>query len=181
MSDPVNTPDSAKPRAGRGIKIALALSLALNLLILGLIGGAILGSGGPRGGPDGPPLRSLGLGPFALALSREDREELRGRIDHGANREEHRAIGESLRQLQTALRAEPFDRALAEQAMQTSRASAERLQANGHSALLDQIEAMDAGTRAALADRLDRALNRVGRWRPDHDRDGHRDRDHRDH
>ena len=58
----------------KGVKIALALSLALNLLVLGLVGGALLSFGLP-GDRDDPRLRTLGLGPFALALEREDRDE----------------------------------------------------------------------------------------------------------
>jgi hypothetical protein len=159
MSDPVTTPP-APPRNGRGIRIALALSLALNLLILGLVGGALLALG-PRGGDDDPRLRALGLGPFALALSREDRDGLRDRIDRDAIRGERRALGASLLQLRQALLAEPFDRAAAEAALARSRAAAEALQGHGHAALLDQIATMSAADRAALAARLETALRRM--------------------
>ncbi|NKX43704.1 periplasmic heavy metal sensor [Roseicyclus persicicus] len=157
MSDPAAAPKPA--RSGRGVRIALALSLALNLLILGLVAGAVLAVG-PRGGDD-PRLRTLGLGPFALALSREDQEAVRGRIDRDALRTERRALGASLLQLRQALLAEPFDRAAAEAALARSRAAAEALQGQGHAALLDQIGTMDAAERAALADRLERALRRL--------------------
>ena len=149
------------PRTGRGVRIALALSLALNLLILGLVGGALL-SFGPPGDRDDPRLRTLGLGPFALALEREDRDAMRGRLDGEALRADRRVIGASLAELRGALLAEPFDRDAAEAALARARGASEALQAHGHGALLDQIETMSAAERAVLADRLERALRRMG-------------------
>jgi hypothetical protein len=161
MSDPAGT---EPPRGGRGIKIALALSLALNLLIAGLVGGALLALG-PRGG-DEPRLRTLGLGPFALALDRADRAAVREGIDRSALRAERRALGAGLVQLRGALLAQPFDRAAAEAALTRARGATERLQAQGHDALLDRVETMNADERAALAGRLERALHRMaGRGR----------------
>lgn len=153
------------PRTRRWVKIALAVSLALNLAVIGMIAGAFLGTGamGERGGSQ-QALRALGLGPFARALSRQDRMELRGRIlSSGVElREERRAIGRSLRAVEAALRAEPFDRAAVEEAFTRSRGLVVSLQEMGHAALLDQIETMDAAERAALADGLARAMRRVG-------------------
>lgn len=151
-----------KRRAGRGVKIALGLSLAVNLLILGLVAGAILAMGPGRSRDDDPRLRSLGLGPFAIALSREDRAAVGGRIDRDALRQDRRALGLGLVQLRAALLAEPFDRAAAEAALSQSRSAAASLQAEGHRALLDQIDTMSAADRAELADRLGRALRRMG-------------------
>ncbi len=149
-------------RTGRAVKIALALSLALNLAIVGVIGGAVIGRDRHDGGP--PALRTLGLGPFVVALSRDDRAALRDRIEaQGAPlREERRAIGGALRAVQAALLTDPFDRAAAEAALARSRASAGSLQEAGHTALLDQIEGMDAEARAALAERLNRVMRRLG-------------------
>lgn len=146
-----------KRRSGRGLRIALAVSVALNLLVLGLIGGAVMGAGGRE---DGPGLRALGLGPFVLGLEREDRQRLRARLDDESLRAERRALGQSLQAVQGALRMEPFDRALAQAALGQARAATGALQAAGHGALLDQLEAMDATSRAALADRLERVLRR---------------------
>ena len=70
--------EQSKPR--RGLKIALALSLAVNLAIVGLVVGAMIGFG-PMGDRDDPRLRALGLGPFAMALSREDRAGFAARMD----------------------------------------------------------------------------------------------------
>ncbi|WP_439137936.1 periplasmic heavy metal sensor [Roseicyclus sp.] len=155
---------TARP-AGRGLKIALALSLAVNLAVVGLIAGAAIGFG-PNGDRDDPRLRALGLGPFAMALSREDRAGFATRIDRAALRAERRALGEGLSALGQALRAEPFDRAAAGAALARMRDATETLQSISHDALLDQIAQMPATERAALADRFARALRRMG---------GHRD------
>ncbi|PWK60675.1 periplasmic heavy metal sensor [Roseicyclus mahoneyensis] len=161
MSDP--TEGQGRPRTpGRGVKIALGLSLAVNLLILGLVGGALLAVGPGRSGGDDPRLRTLGLGPFAIALSREDRAAVTDRIDRDALRAERRALGRSLVQLRDAIVAEPFDRAAAEAALEGSRSAAAGLQGLGHAALLDQVETMSAAERADLAGRLSRALRRMG-------------------
>lgn len=152
------TPEPA--RGGRGLRIALAVSVALNLAVLGLVAGAMIG-GGPRGGgPDGQ-LRALGLGPFAMAFSREDRAELARGIDRAALRAERRALGDSLATLRQSLLADPFDRAAAEAALGRSRGAAEALQAIGHGAIVERIAQMDAAERAALAGRLERALRRA--------------------
>lgn len=149
--------------AGRGVKIALAVSLALNLLVVGLVSGALLGR--PGGGPDVPPaLRTLGLGPFAVALGRDGRDGVRDRLapqQEGLARE-RREIGGSLLALRRALLAEPFDRAAAEAALARSRRAGEALQARGHGAFLDTVAAMSQAERADLAARLDRAMRRMG-------------------
>ena len=164
MSDPNETgqtsPVAPGSGAGRGIKIALALSLAANLLVIGLVAGALL-SIGRRGDRDDSRLRTLGLGPFALALSREDRDGVRRRIDVEAAGVDRRAIGASLLQLREALLSDPFDRAAAEAALERAREAAESLQGVGHAALLDQIETMSPAERAELAERLERALRRM--------------------
>jgi uncharacterized membrane protein len=165
MSEPVPpvppVPPEPPRRSGRGVKIALAVSLALNLAVAGLVGGAILGRSGPG---EAPAIRALGLGPFALALPRERRDEVRGRIeaDMPRLRAERSEIGRSLREVQRALLAEPFDRAAAAQALARSREATLALQSAGHAALLDTLEAMSAEERAALAQGLGRALRRMG-------------------
>lgn len=162
MSDP-ETPmpptPPAPPGAGRGLKVALAASLAVNLLILGLVAGAILGRDGPD---DVPGLRTLGLGPFALALDRDARAGVRDRLAADATplRGDRRALGRSLVALQTALRADPFDRDLAEDALSRVRQSSEALQARGHGALLDELETLPLAERIAIADRLVRIVRR---------------------
>lgn len=160
MSEQPETAPAA-PRVGRGLKIALALSLAVNLAVAGLVIGAVIGFG-PTGDRDDPRLRALGLGPFAMALSREDRAGFSERLDRGALRQERRALGEGLTALGQALRSEPFDRAAAAAALARLRVATTGLQTVSHDALLDQIAQMPAAERAALADRFARALRRMG-------------------
>ncbi|MDG3040616.1 periplasmic heavy metal sensor [Roseicyclus marinus] len=161
MSDP-NTQQTGPRRSGRGLKIALGLSLGLNLLIVGLVVGALL-SIGPGRGPDGDPrLRSLGLGPFAIALPREDRQAVTDRIDRDALRADRREMGQALADLRAALLSQPFDRAAAEAALSRSRDAAHAAQGQGHRALLDHIETLTPSQRAELVERLGRALRRMG-------------------
>jgi uncharacterized membrane protein len=152
------------------MKIALSLSLAVNLLIVGLVVGALFAVGPGRSREDDPHLRTLGLGPFAIAMSREDRAAVTGRIDREALRSERRALGGSLLQLRNALLADPFDRAAAEAALSRSRAATEAMQGHAHAALLDQVATMSLTERTELAERLGRALRRMG----GRDRDGDR-------
>lgn len=160
MADPTQTP---RPKAGRGVKIALGLSLAVNLLILGAVGGAMLG-----GRPDGPirdrfdAVRSLGLGPMGLALDREDRDEITARVgrDREAMRAERQALLAVTLQFVEAVEADPFDRTAAAAALEAQRGHVLGLQERGHGALLDQLEAMPLSAREGFAERLRRALSR---------------------
>ena len=157
------TPDTPPRRSGRGIKIALAVSLALNLLVAGLVGGAILGRPAPG---EAPAIRTLGLGPFALALPREARDEVRDRIeaDMADLRRNRAEIGRSLMAVRRALLSDPFDREAASRALAGSRDAAIALQAQGHGALLDTLEGMSPGERAVVAERMGRTLRRLARW-----------------
>ncbi len=163
MSDENTKPPVPKTKSGRGLKIALALSLGLNVAIIGLVAGAIIGRSSPGGATDAISLRALGLGPFIFSLDREDRTALRNRLEdmRPAIVGEGRDLGMAYRALQSALRADPFDRVAAEDALERTRHHVIGLQEGGHRALLDQIETMDLQERAALADRLDRPLRRV--------------------
>jgi hypothetical protein len=134
-----------------------------------LSAGAVLAAPIPD---DAPAIRTLGLGPFALALPREARDDMRGRIesDHGRLRRDRAEVGRSLLAVQRALLAEPFDREAAARALGRSREAAWRLQAQGHGALLDTLEEMSLDERVACRRPAGRALRRLaGR-----DRDGDR-------
>ncbi|MBF9031763.1 periplasmic heavy metal sensor [Rhodobacterales bacterium HKCCE3408] len=171
------TEQSTPSRSGLGLRIALVLSLAMNLLIVGLIVGVVFGMGRMhRIGPDGPPaLRSMGLGPVSLALTRDEREELRGRIEDRRPTlgQDSRDFGRAILEFTAALRAEEFDRAAAGAALAAQRENGQALQAQGHEILLDQLQAMTPEARAAVADRIERSLRRV----LDRGRMGHPDGD----
>ena len=159
MSD--QTPATPTRKTGRGVKIALAVSLALNLLVVGLVGGAVLGRRDDPGAA--PAIRTLGLGPFTLALSGEGRDDVRRRIEAGLPEisRDRMQIGGSLRAVQRALLADPFDRDAAAAALARSREAAAALQAYGHGALLDTLDAMSPAERAEVAERLGRAMRRI--------------------
>ncbi len=156
--------EAGKPQGGtgRGVKIVLAISLAMNLAVVGVVGGAVLGR--DRNNAHSPALRSLGLGPFAMALDRGDRDDLRGRIggDGASLHDDRRAIGRALRDVQAALLADPFDRSSAAAALARSRGLVVALQEAGHIALLDLVEEMSAEDRADLAERLNHVMRRSG-------------------
>lgn len=155
--------DAPPPRrkTGWGLKLALVISVALNLMVAGIVAGAILSRSGPD---DVPGLRTLGLGPFALALEREGREAVRGQLGREARGlpDDRRAVAEGLRQIQAALEAEEFDRDAAELALARTRAAAGAIQARGHGALLDYLETVPHEERLRMADRLGRAIRRGG-------------------
>ncbi len=147
------------PRPTRGLKIALALSVALNLLVAGVLAGAAL-----RGGPD----RELGFGPFAAALTEDDRaalkREFRARMPD--LREMRRGHRQAMAGVLAALRADPFDPAALEVAMDAAAARmGDRLRI-GQDLLADHLGAMSPADRAAFADRLEAAA-RGRRDRPE--------------
>lgn len=143
----------------RGLRIALAVSVALNLAVLGVVGGAWLTHGGPRGG-SGP--RDLGFGPFNEALTPQDRADLRYRFiqKRPGYVTERRAMRGDLQTIVTALRADPFDPAALDAAMQ---AQADRLEsriATGQTLLRDFLVDLTPEARRAFADRLEANLTR---------------------
>lgn len=155
---------AGKP-AGKGLRIALAVSVALNLLIVGVVAGAMLREGGPRGRMMG----ELDFGPFAEALTGEDRAALRRAFVERAPdmRDMRRQMRADFQGLLAALRAEPFDAAALRAAMagQAER-MAERLQL-GQELMVERLEAMSPEARAQFADRLEERLRHGPRGGPD--------------
>ncbi len=96
--------DTPPPTARRGwLRVALIVSLMLNVLIVGAVAGVALRE---RAAP-----RDVGLGPFAGALSKEDRRAIGAavRAERPKLRETMRAEREDRAALLAVLRAEPFD------------------------------------------------------------------------
>lgn len=157
---------------GRWLKLALGLSLAVNLAVAGLVGGAVL-----RGGPlRDQMVRDVGFGPYAEALSPEDRQALRRAFL--ARQPDLRDLRQSMRQdmqaVVQALRAQPFDAAALESALV---AQASRLQSQvqlGQSLLLERLSSMPEADRLAFAHRLE-SMTRRGP--PDGGRQGDGGRD----
>ncbi len=125
------------------MKIALALSVALNLLVAGVLAGAAL-----RGGPP----RELGFGPFAAALTEDDRaalkREFRARMPD--LREMRRGQRAAMAGVLAALRADPFDPAALAAAMDGAAARmGDRLQI-GQDLLIGHLSAMPPPTAPPL-------------------------------
>lgn len=148
----------AKPaKAGRGLRIALAVSVALNLAVVGMVAGAVL-----RDGPRGPgQVRDLDFGPFGEALSMADRAAMRDRFfekvtDFRGMRAEMQADGA---ELVAALKAEPLDMARLSDAMdRQSQRMFSRIEL-GKTLILERIAEMSVEDRYAFADRLKRAFD----------------------
>lgn len=162
MSDQgTGTSPSTSPlpaRAGRALRIALAISVALNLAIAGLVGGAIWRF---RSNPP-PAVRELGFGPFTEALTPDQRAELRrGFVDRSAGfRSMRRAVREDTTRMLTILRTDPFDAdAFSAQLSQINTRFATRM-SGAETALRSLVLSMQPDERLAFAARLEDALRR---------------------
>jgi uncharacterized membrane protein len=152
----MGAPENAAARPGRGLKIALALSLGLNLLIAGVVIGTLIGGAGRPPGE----VRDLGFGPFAEALSPEDRAALRQAFLAEAPdlRGMRRAMRSDMAGLLAALRADPFDPAALRAALDAQDARAQGRLDLGKRLLADRLIALTPAERAAFADRLQAAM-----------------------
>lgn len=143
-------------------KIIFALSLSLNLLVLGLVGGAVLGHARDR--DEAPALSSelRSFGPYARALSREDRAVLGEAMkSHSAWLRENRlAVRGGFKEVLAALRARPYDPDAAAAVLQTQQARVRGQNELIGDLFLDRINTMSLQERAAFADRLEKALRR---------------------
>lgn len=157
--------DNAKS-GNRGMRLLLAASLGVNLLVAGIFAGAHF-SGKPERSGAQRDHRSLPLGPYGRAFSKEDRAELRkafgGRKDWFAkSRSQMRAFGQ---EMVTAMRAEPFDAGAVEDILNRQGALQTQFQTEGRTLLVDRITAMTADQRAAFAEKLEKGLKRGKRDR----------------
>lgn len=146
--------NETKVGSGRWMRLILVASLALNLLVVGAVGGVLIMSGGKH--PHHAPGFDRAGGPMTRALSHEDRREI-GRQMRAAYRDGRpgrTAQREALDGLITALRADPFERAVVQSRMSEMRnLMRDRLEL-GETLLLDRLEAMSPQERAEYADRL---------------------------
>lgn len=147
------------PASSRGLRLALAISVALNLAVAGVVGGAMLRADGPRS--DAMP-RDLGFGFFGEALTPENRTDLRQRLraESPGFLRERRAMADDLRAIVTALRADPFDAAALDQAMQAQVARLRTRLDFGQDLLLDFLTDLSPTERQAIADRLEASAER---------------------
>jgi uncharacterized membrane protein len=134
----------------RKLSIALAVSVALNLFALGFLAARGFHGHGDHGPHAREELRKRhgrarhGFGPYAAELSEARRTAMRS----------HRqAIGDAQHAVTEALRAEPFDRAALQAALQTLRARQAAAGEAAHGALVELAAKLDAPGRRALAER----------------------------
>lgn len=162
MTDPTTSP-VVRAGAGRWTKSLLAVSLGLNLLIVGLAVGSMLRDGPPRGG------RDFGLGPLSEALSRDDRKALRDAFleRHPDIRADRRDIRAQFDLLLSALRADPFDPAALDTALQAVARRNADLLVTGRELVAARLKAMTSDDRTAFADRLERGIRKLGRMSKD--------------
>jgi len=136
----------------------------VNVLVIGAVAGAALRYRAAP--PDG------GLGPFAGALSSEDRRAIGAviRADRPNLRDAMRTERADRAEILAILRAEPFDAAafgaVTDRITERSRAWIDL----GNRLIVDRVAAMSVAERAAFADRLAQKLRRP------HDRDRDKDR-----
>lgn len=157
MAEP-ETPKATVPAptvpGGRWKTWALVLSLGVNLFVAA----AVLGAGLRHHRE----VRDVGFGPFTNALTREDRMALRDAFmaaapDVGMRR---RTAAEDAAQLAAALRADPWDAAAVEALPLRQGARAEERFALGRRLFLERLGQMTPEARGALADRIERMLDR---------------------
>ncbi len=148
--------DRKPPRVRPWLRIVLGASLALNLAVAGLGLGAAIRFGGPDRAARPP----LPLGAVLYReLPREDRRALRDdRLGTRPERTERRRAEAA--QLDSALRAVPFDPAPIEAFLEAQSRQRNELEQALRSAWLTRVAEMSDSARAAYADRLAEAMER---------------------
>jgi uncharacterized membrane protein len=156
------SPSAAKPKNGKGLRIALAVSVALNLAVAGIVAGALL-----RDGPRGRYIRELDFGPYSEAFSPIDRAAMRDAfLSRDVNmrdmRDQMRSEGAALVAL---LRAETLDLTKLTALMQAQQGRLLDRINLGRELVAERIAAMSAQERRNFADRLERAFQHPMRGR----------------
>lgn len=166
MSELKDNANSSAPKRRRWVMPVLFVSLALNLLVVGaLVGRAV--------SPDAPhkkdriagPLRSVIGEPFLRALDKEDRRTLLKELRQETPRilESRKTLRTRFQAFLTAVRAEPFDRAVVEELFTQQTEAAQERQALGQTLLLNRLTEMTAEERNTYADRLEDGLKHLKR------------------
>lgn len=156
MDEVTQRPQTRTPRP---MKIVLGLSLALNLAIAGLVLGAVVlhktPNDGDRLGPSERINALRSLGPLAGTLSRDERRSLMDQMGgRAAMTEARRGIAAGHREVEAALRSDPFLPEAMIAALSIQRGYLAELQNSGHRALVDLIADMPPERRIELADDL---------------------------
>jgi uncharacterized membrane protein len=160
-NDTTETAGEPKPtppaRNSRSLRIAFGVSLAFNVLIVGMIAGGIA-SGRHMNRPGA---FNADLGPFARAMSIEDRRGLAGELRERP--EIGRAGAQDMKRIRSAfleaLIAEPFDPAALDRIFADERQRGVQAMQIGQDLLSRRIAAMSLEQRQNFARRLSRQWN----------------------
>jgi len=151
------------------LRWVLAASLGLNLLFVGaFVGAAYRQAGGPGAYGGGQMARGYAT-PYVQALPRETRRALHQTLrngDQAGARLSKNARRELYAQMVAALRATPFDPAVATDVLSAQRDAVLGVQSAAQSVWLKEVTDMTPDERAAYADKLEKILKR-GPRRPD--------------
>ncbi|ETX28379.1 periplasmic heavy metal sensor [Roseivivax isoporae] len=162
--------ETAQPRRGRWMRIALVLSLAANLVVGGIVAGTFLREGPHRGGARGPDHGFV----YYRAFTEEERRALRQAIRQDMGRDadapqdraaRRAAFLDGYRETAAALRADPFDPAALDRALGQQNERATERRARGQEVLVEFLAAMAPEDRAAYAERLSREIARLAERR----------------
>lgn len=149
----------------RLLRVLLVLSVALNLAVIGVVAGAVM-----RDPPRQDPSRGPAFGPYDRALTEEDRKALREafRREVPQFREEWRQMQDDMAELQTALRADPYDPAHVAEVFARQHVRGAQMMALGQKLLAERLAAMTPEERAAYANRLEQRMDDRRDRRPPH-------------
>lgn len=147
---------AATARGGKWVTWALVLSVGINLFVAAVLGAGL------RHHREG---RDVRFGPFTAALSREDRAALREAFLAAAPdaRDHRREMADDMARLAAALRAEPWDPAVAAGVLERQGARAAERFALGRRLFLERLGRMTPEARAALAGRIEQMMARGGK------------------
>jgi uncharacterized membrane protein len=153
----------------RLLAILATVSVAINLLIAGMfVGFRFHDDGPPQGGPPGARGPDAnGLPNFLMRAPEPMRPFLRDRVTHSRDElnADVQAVRGARREAFEVLRAQPFDRGRAAEALERLRETSEKQQEHLHDILLDAYEAAPPDVRRMGEERL--FLFRRGRGGPD--------------
>ena len=147
----------------RWIRVSLFVSVALNLLVVGMVVGAAVRNDGRHGRPaELGAGADAGLGPYAQALTRPQRQALGDAFAKQAPRlrENTTALRAQIAEMLTLLRATDFDPAAFAASMDSAQARLSERQNLALGAVVDQVGQMSAQERTEFADRLERSFKR---------------------
>lgn len=150
------------PRASRRLRWALAVSVALNLAVAGAVAGAYL-----QHRTGGPGARDFGIGPIAEALRPQDRRALRRALmaEVPEMARMHAQGRSDLVELVALLRSEPLNAARLREVLTAQAARVGTRATEARVLLGDFLADLPSQERQALADRLERLLERRGQRR----------------